>query len=177
MLLSIAGYIDLRFADETGFSLTPNIPYGWIREKEQGGIPCEKGGNLNVFGLLNLKGELTSYPTSENINSEKIIAFLDDYVDSIKQMTVVVVDNAPWHTSKAIENKIKEWEEKSLYLFYLPVYSPHLNLIETLWRKMKYEWLKPEDYLSKETLHEAVLNMLNNYDKSEFSIQFSINCV
>jgi len=58
LALFLLGHIDLRFADETAFTLQPNIPYGWIREGEQAGIPSRKGGNLNVFGLLNLQGEL-----------------------------------------------------------------------------------------------------------------------
>ena len=31
--------------------------------------------------------------------------------------------------------------EKRLILCYLPTYSPELNLIEILWRKVKYVWL------------------------------------
>ena len=31
--------------------------------------------------------------------------------------------------------------EKRLIVCYLPTYSPELNLIEILWRKVKYAWL------------------------------------
>jgi hypothetical protein len=31
-----------------------------------------------------------------------------------------------------------------------------LNIAEILWRKLKYEWLRPEDYSDKDTLHYAV---------------------
>jgi transposase len=31
-------------------------------------------------------------------------------------------------------------------------YSPHLNLAETLWRKLKTEWLVVEDYLEQDCL-------------------------
>gem|GEM_PF-6935554 len=40
--------------------------------------------------------------------------------------------------------------------FHLPTYSPHLNLAETVWRKLKYEWLSASDYSSKEHLRNAV---------------------
>jgi len=46
-----------------------------------------------------------------------------------------------------MQEKLPEWEEKDFYIFNLPTYSPHLNIIEILWRRMKYEWLKPEDYI------------------------------
>ena len=39
VFLHLRGDIDLRYADESGFNLTPNIPYGWIRKGEQRGIP------------------------------------------------------------------------------------------------------------------------------------------
>jgi len=38
----------------------------------------------------------------------------------------------------------------------LLTYSPHLNIAETLWRKLKYEWQVPEDYLEKSSLLYAV---------------------
>ena len=29
------------------------------------------------------------------------------------------------------------WEKRGLFLFYIPPYSPHPNVVETLWRIMK----------------------------------------
>jgi len=173
--LFLLGHIDLRFADETAFTLQPNIPYGWIREGEQRGIPSRKGGNLNVFGLMNLQGELTTYQTTQSVNSQTVIEWLSDYASSLQKMTVVIVDNAPWHNSAAVENKEAEWVEQNMFIFRLPTYSPHLNLIETLWRKMKLEWLKPGDFENKHTLHNAVNNILVNFGNEEFDIDFSID--
>ncbi len=51
------------------------------------------------------------------------------------------MDQASIHTSHAIL-VLAEWQEKQLEIFWLPTYSPHLNLIEILWRFMKYEWMK-----------------------------------
>jgi transposase len=56
-----------------------------------------------------------------------------------------------------------------LYFFYLPPYSPHLNLIETFWRKVRYEWLRPKDYLSAKTLKDALWKIIAKYG-DEFSI-------
>ena len=73
-----------------------------------------------------------------------------------------------------MRNNEKGWNDKDLYLFFLPTYSPHLNLIELLWRKIKYEWLKAEDYLSARKLKEALYRIIENYDK-EFTVNFSKN--
>jgi transposase len=175
ILLFLSGHIDLRYGDETAFTLQPNIPYGWIKEGEQKGIPSRKGGNLNVFGLMNLQGELTTYQTTQSVNSQTVIDWLDDFVSTIKKVTVVILDNAPWHTSQSVGNKITEWENKGMFIFRLPTYSPHLNLIETLWRKMKLEWIKPQAYENKQTLHDAINNILTNYNNDEFNIDFTLN--
>jgi transposase len=43
------------------------------------------------------------------------------------------MDNAPIYTSKALQAKIPYWRENKLEIFWLPTYSPQLNLIEILW--------------------------------------------
>jgi transposase len=53
---------------------------------------------------------------------------------------------------------------------YLPPYSPHLNLAEVLWRKLKYEWLRPEDYFQAETLfYSGAPNLGITYMSEAFS--------
>jgi transposase len=161
----------LRFGDETGFSMTPNIPYGWLPVGKQSSIPSDNQRLVNIFSLMNLQQQLSSYPTKETINADFIIRCLDDFCATLVKTTVVVLDNAPWHTAQALKNKTEEWESKGLYLFYLPPYSPQLNYIEILWRKMKYEWLKPSDYTSKEILINAIIHILKKFG-SEFQINF-----
>ncbi|WP_051040375.1 MULTISPECIES: transposase [Methylomicrobium] len=41
-------------------------------------------------------------------------------------------------------------EEKGIRFYFLPPYSPELNRIKPLWRKMKYEWLKFKLYTPDE---------------------------
>jgi transposase len=53
----------------------------------------------------------------------------------------------------------------------LPTYSPHLNPIETLWRKIKYNWLKPSDYSSWEDIKMALDNILTSVGQ-KFKIEF-----
>jgi transposase len=99
------------------------------------------------------------------ICSDLMIAFLDDFATQITRKTVVVLDNAPIHHSEEFQEQILEWEKQDLYIFFLPTYSPHLNLIERLWLKAKYQWLKPKDYLSFDTLNQAVETIMNQIGK------------
>lgn len=169
--------IDLFFADESGFSLTPYVPYGWQRTGEQSGIATKKEHIANVLGFLNpLNNQLITCTTKkgERIDSTFMISRLNNLAQGIKKETVVVLDNAPWHRSKEFTENINSWQEQGLFIFHLPVYSPHLNLIETLWRKIKYEWLRPQDYNPKTALKRRLNEIFTTYGE-RFSVNFSLN--
>lgn len=74
----------------------------------------------------------------------------------LSKPTVIVLDNANVHKAKIIKERLAIWQERGLYLYYLPPYSPHLNIIERLWKELKGRWLRPSDYQSAETLFYAV---------------------
>ena len=136
------GEIDLYYVDESGFCLIPYVPYAW---QEKGAtIEIESGGKrrLNILGFLSLERGLVAYTTQENIDGDVVIAFFDTFISELTRKTVVVLDNSTCHTSGAIEAKKAEWQSKNLEIFYLPKSSPQLNLIEILWRFMKYEWVQ-----------------------------------
>lgn len=173
-LLDKQGDIDLLFTDESAFNLIPCIPYGWQPIGQQLTIRSARDKATNLFGLMSLSGKLSVYSTPQNINSEFIISCIDEVAQKINRLTVLVLDNAPWHKSKLVLEKQEEWNEKGLYLFFLPTYSPHLNPIEILWKKIKYEWLKAADYESAKKLKEAIFYIIENYD-DEFCINFSKN--
>lgn len=168
------GQIDLFFADEAGFQRVPSIPYGWQPIGERIRIVPQKGKTLSIFGLLSPDNELTCYPTEQMTNADFIIQCIDDFVThKIKRPSVIILDNAPIHRANKMMIKRKEWENKDLFLFFLPKYTPHLNRIETLWRKVKYEWLKPRHYKSWRSLTNAVKNILASFGSDLYDIKFS----
>ena len=179
--LESTGFLDLYFADESGFSLTPSVPYGWQKVSETESIATQRSQQLNVFGLLTRGNKFESSTKLGSNTSANIISYIEDFKKTITKKTVIVLDNAPIHKSHEFLLKIEEWVSSGLYIFFLPTYSPHLNLIETLWRKIKYEWLKPADYYGMDKLAHATENILRGIG-SEFVINFecedcSIICV
>lgn len=168
-----SNHIDLVFADEAGFQLVPCIPYGWQPIGERIKLLPRKGKTISIFGLLYADNRLVCYPTEQMTNADFIIQCLDSFVAKIEKPTVVILDNAPIHRAKKMLAKRKEWEKKNLFLFFLPKYSPHLNRIETLWRKLKYEWLKPRNYKTWGTLTTAIKNILASFGSDLYNIKFS----
>lgn len=160
-----SGYIDLYFGDESHFGLTPNVPYAWQTKENPILLPAAKGKFLNVVGLMNRKNELFFEVNETTFNSDKLISFMDKFVNQLVKKTVVILDNSPIHKSKKFMAKMEEWKEKDLLIYFLPPYSPELNLIEILWRRIKYQWLPFEAYLCFQNLKERLSDVLNNFGK------------
>lgn len=108
------------------------------------------------------------FMTEKNIGSELVMQYLDDLSFKIRKKTVLILDNASIHKAKIIKERIPFWQRRGLFITLLPPYSPHLNIAETVWRKLKKEWLNPDDYTHKEKLYYAVNRALNCLGKTIF---------
>lgn len=115
-------------------------------------IESQRSQRLNVLGLLTRANQLQSYVSTQSITSEVVIACIDAFFPKVNKRTVIVVDQASIHTSDAVYDKIDEWQQRNIEIFQLPSYSPQLNLIELLWRFIKYEWIKISAYRNWQSL-------------------------
>ncbi len=159
------GEIDLRYFDESGFCLTPYVPYAWQEKGEQIKVETSRSRRLNVLGFMNRRDGLDAYTIEGSVDSNVVIAIVDEFSKQLTKKTVVVIDNASMHTSEAFQSKLDEWAEKGLEFFALPPYSPQLNIIEILWRFMKYEWIDFKAYTTWENLLAYVEEIIINYGK------------
>ena len=80
-------------------------------------------------------------------------------------------DNASVHNAKIIQNQLQYWKKRGLYVFFLPPYSPKLNIAETLWRKIKKEQIDPLDYIVKDTLFYNVNQCLQGLFIKKYFIE------
>ncbi len=170
--LSSSGLLDLYYGDESGVNLEPNVPYGWQFRDEEVSMPSAKGKGINCFALFTRRNESWTAVSEKAINGQFVMEQLERFSFSIRKLTVVVLDNARIHRGKQILERQAVWQTRGLFIFYLPTYSPHLNLAETVWRKLKYEWLNAEDYTSEEHLQYAVKQALWAFGNS-LKINFS----
>jgi transposase len=165
------GLIDLYFGDESAFSMNPKLPYGWSPKGERIKIFPQRDKKINLFGVFRPDNFCITYESADNINSDFLIQVIDDFSQYVNKPAVLVIDNAPRHRSEKFLAAIEKWMDKDLYIFFLPKYSPHLNLAETFWRKAKYEWLRPTDYGSFAKFKKKVKDIFNNVGL-EYKIQF-----
>ena len=157
------GIIDLRYFDESGFCLVPYVPYAWQEKGETIAIASGHSQRLNVLGFMNKHDDLDAYCFECSVTSEVVIGCFDDFCNRIEVPTVAIVDNASIHRGEAFQEKILEWESKGVLVFYLPEYSPELNLIEILWRFMKYEWIEFSAYNSWSDLVNYVEGVIKDF--------------
>lgn len=170
--LEVAEIIELYFGDESGFCNVPVVARAWQFRDEEIRITPERSQRLNVFGFLSRANKARTWTSEKAITAQFVVDAIQEWVqEKLAKPRVLVMDNARIHRSRLMQEKLAEWEAKNLYVFFLPAYSPHLNLIETLWRKMKYEWLKAEDYASFEKLTEVVKKILKEIG-NEYKIKF-----
>lgn len=131
------------------------MPYGWQFPGERVFIASAKGPRLNCFAMISRSNRCHWAATRQSIDADFIVGQLERLSLSIGKPSFVVLDCARIHTGKKVQERLRYWQQRGLHLLYLPPYSPHLNLAETLWRKLKAEWLNVEDYLQEDALFYA----------------------
>lgn len=117
-----------------------------------------------VFGALDYASGRIVYHRSEQKGEVAFIAFLEQLAQAFPagEPVVVVLDNAGYHKSA----KLRAWWQAHadrFQPFWLPAYTPQLNLIERLWRFVKqklacHRWWNDLDRLIQAT--ETVLTGL-----------------
>jgi transposase len=154
------GEIELWFFDESGFDLKPSVPYAWQPIGETIEVPSQKSTRLNVLGFITKDNQFESYCFEGTVNTDIVTACFDEFAKiRTSKPRYVIIDNASIHTSDDFLFKLPEWEEKGVIIRSLPTYCSELNLIEILWRFIKYYWLPFSAYLSFGNLTNEVENI------------------
>lgn len=164
--------LDLCYFDESGFTLEPCVPYAWQQTGKTIEIPSSKSKRLNVLGIVNRDCKFDSFVFEGSINTSVVVACIDAFANRIEKPTTLVIDNASTHTSNQFNENVERWKEKGLTLYHIPPYSPELNIIEIIWRKIKYEWLPFSAYESYDSLQQELFSVLANIGK-DFKVEFA----
>lgn len=115
------GVIDLFYGDESGFCLTPAIPYGWQLPGEHVATQPRHRQRFNVLGLFNATTNALHTAAREGtLGAAFVIDTLDAWVATRTHPTVLVLDNARLHHAATFQARLQDWEDRDAPIFYRP---------------------------------------------------------
>jgi len=120
--------IELFYFDQSGFNLTPVVPYAWQARGQTLAIPSAASARLNVLGFLSPTNQSHFRTVTGTVTSATVIAVLDAFAAQTaqaKKLRLVVLDNAPIHTSRAFQARVTDWFRQGVALHWLPPTAPN----------------------------------------------------
>ncbi len=115
---------------------------------------------FNVLGAINaLTHEIMTVTNESYINAESVCQLLDKLAAlSLSIPITLVLDNARYQKCHLVRDYA---QQLGIELLYLPSYSPHLNLIERLWKFVRNECLYSKYYETFDDFKKAISNCLH----------------
>jgi transposase len=151
----------LYFQDEANVSLTAFLGKTWApRGKTPKGQVTGKRGGVAALSAISRRGHLLFALHQKRIASDEVIHFLAHMLHHHRSRhLVVLMDNAPPHTSKKTMGFIDS--QPRLHVFNFPSYSPDWNPDEKVWNHLKHHELKSHRAKTKNELTELTQQKLN----------------
>lgn len=156
----------LYFQDESSVSLVPVLGTTWAKKGETPKVKVTGNrGSIAVSSAISPAGRMVFRIEKEKVNSKTFIDFLRQIMKNHKWRKVIIVtDNSPTHTAKAVENFIEENKNK-IAVYYLPTYSPDLNPDEEVWKYLKNVKLKAHQARNKTEFKPLVLSKMRSIQR------------
>lgn len=164
--------IDLFFLDQSGFAPTLPTGYGWGRLGTRLVVPYEapQGRRVNAVGAFapyDPRGPRLVFETRRKAEGRYDAAAHLAFVRRVAGLTanpltttarpcVVALDNYSVHHAAAVKEAAPILAKAGVTFFYLPVYSPELNPIESVWRQIKYQDIPERSHATDTSLQTAV---------------------
>jgi transposase len=151
----------LYFQDEANVSLTAFLGKTWAPcGKTPKGQVTGKRGGVAALSAISRRGHLLFVLHQKRIASDEVIHFPAHMLcHHRKRHLVVLMDNAPPHTSKKTLAFIDS--QPRLHVFNFPSYSPDWNPDEKVWNHLKHHELKSHKAKTKAELKHLTERKLN----------------
>lgn len=104
-------------------------------------------------------------------NQVSFLRFLQKLVNRYAGRKIfMILDNVRYHHARTIKEWLEENSEK-IELHFLPPYSPNLNPIETVWKKVKTESVHNKHFRTQEELQKNVFRRFNRIQGNPASVR------
>lgn len=134
----------------------------WFIKGKQRKIPTYgKHCGVKLVGILNYATGDVHCEEHEKYDAEVFLGFLNNVLVKYKSGKIVMIlDNARIHHAKLIQPFLDENKDR-LELFFLPPYSPNLNLIEGLWGWLKSNVINNVFFYKVDEIRKAVNSFID----------------
>lgn len=161
----------LYFQDEANVSLTAFLGKTWAPRGQtpKARVSGQRGG-VSALSALSGTGRLIFALHEKRIASDEVMHFLGQMLrHHPERHLVVVMDQAPPHTSKKTRQYIATQDR--LHVYYLPKYSPDWNPDEKVWNHLKHHELKSHQAKTKAELKTLTTQKLNSMAQNPALLQ------
>ena len=148
------------FADAVHPTHNSSPAYGWIRRGTEKELVANSGRQrLNIHGALNAETHELITQRVESVNAQATVELLKaiDAAHPSAPYIHLIVDNAGYYHAKPVAEYLSSGQSR-VRLWFLPPYSPNLNLIERVWKFFRKKVMNNRYYPTfKEFAEEALM--------------------
>jgi len=148
------------FADAVHPTHNSSPAYGWIRRGGERELVANSGRQrLNLHGALNAGTNEVIVQRVESVNAQATVELLKaiDGANPSAPHIHLIVDNAGYYHAQAVSEYLASGASR-IRLWFLPPYSPNLNLIERVWKFFRKKVMNNRYYATfREFTEEALM--------------------
>jgi transposase len=146
----------------------PGQAYAEVGKQLKVDTPGHDNPWLALFGSLAFPSGEGLYSIHEHKRHQELIYHLQLLMNTYPDhFLFIVLDNASAHTTSKVDSFCAAYPNQ-IELVFLPTYSPHLNLIERLWRVLRHQVTRNQFFDSLDLLATAVVNWFEQYPLPKF---------
>jgi transposase len=167
------GDMRLIYYDEATFCASPPVQRSSSPLGQPHATESAKHCTRSVLGALDFgTQQLETAAYAHTTTREVFVSFIDQMLQrsATAPLTLIVLDNTHIHHHVPPDVLDRWLIDHHTLLFYLPPYSPELNLIEIVWKKLKYHWRRFVTW-SRESFEAELSKLLGGYGR-EFQVDF-----
>jgi transposase len=150
----------IYFQDESGVSVEYHSGTTWA-PVGQTPVVVRSGAKhrVNMLSSITMEGKLHFMVHNDTVDSSVFIDYCKKLLTDDGGTVFLVIDNAPYHTSKETAKFVESTNGK-LRLFFLPTYAPETNPDELVWKNVKHDRIGRAGVMSASDLFEKVTRAL-----------------
>jgi transposase len=144
----------------------------WVRRGQQKLIPANSGRKrVNINGAVNALDPCEAVVVeAQTINAQSTITLYEKLLENNPgKKLVLICDNARYYRSQVLQDWLKD--QPLIQQWFLPTYSPNLNIIERLWRFMKKQIIGLSFHDTYKAFKASVLNFFDHLNDYEYELK------